>query len=833
MESRFGHDFSRVRVHTDARAAESAHALNASAYTVGGNIVFGDDRYKNHTPKGRQLLAHELSHVMQQRGAENTDSQQLSLGHPGTHLEQEAERLASRLNQTDTEQVHAPVAEGRRSEGHITSAPAGTIQRQLVTPLHQGGGLGGLMERDRRESSVNVTDIDIPLAIQRGWRAIAELDAETLKRANVDQRVEMIKQLVGAYWTGGSEEEAIIRILETTPASDSASLLKRLEAPIDKEKSLIDELDRVVDFGNNLDLHTAISALRFRVRKPSEGLEALRTAPVLPWHDVMGFFEDSATFKFWLTEEGKIRISYYRGSVLLRSTDFAEEIQKLPQDLFTSSHEYEPDQLLIIHDYDKGKFVPVVARDLLGYRNQGIRNFLAHSTEVASLALPGGAAKTVAGRIALVAMERVLPATAVLVGENRLNIVKWFPTWGPRMLYFHDIVQAAVGIYGFVRFAVSAGRIIKSWKEVRAARAALEPPNVNQEAEAVAREFEKQCDEIAKLMDDAREAEEAAAREAAAAKAKPPEEAGAKVLGMEGRKSAGTFEGLKGEGEVRNLAEFRTRKTAPPGPGKEPAAQVLPQAANEDVEAVETLAQQQYAQQTMKKAASDIQRAEPSVAMGGSRGKGGPPSQPKKAVAVETPVKQQPAGRQPKARPPGKEMQPVAQTGALQEIPLTEKEVERLTRLSEILNKGGKWTDLAKFERDQLRLGRTFDKILQRWVRLIFGGGRGQTLHYVDVTPALIKQLRAKGGRVLITQGKLPSGERFDFAEIDFDFNQGKGKIDLIDLTSVDYAWHVQKSLDYKKQLAKLSGLPTDAMEMRYVGTDGELLKTLVEAALE
>ena len=180
--------------------------------------------------------------------------------------------------------------------------------------------------------------------------------------------------------------------------------------------------------------------------------------------------------------------------------------------------------------------------------------------------------------------------------------------------------------------------------------------------------------------------------------------------------------------------------------------------------------------------------------------------------------------------PPGRSgTASIAPGGDLLEIPLTDKEVERLTRLNEILKKGGKWTDLAQFERDQLRLGRTFDKILSRWVRLIYGGGRGQVLHYVDVTPALIKQLSAKRGRVLITQGRLPSGERFDFAEIDFNL----GKVDLIDLTSVDYSWHVQKTLDYKKALAKLTGLSVDAMEMRYVGTDGELLETLVEAALQ
>jgi hypothetical protein len=66
MEPRFGHDFSRVRVHTDARAAESAWAVDALAYTVGRNVVFGAGQYVPASSAGQQLLAHELTHVVQQ-----------------------------------------------------------------------------------------------------------------------------------------------------------------------------------------------------------------------------------------------------------------------------------------------------------------------------------------------------------------------------------------------------------------------------------------------------------------------------------------------------------------------------------------------------------------------------------------------------------------------------------------------------------------------------------------------------------------------------------------------------------------------------------------------
>jgi outer membrane protein OmpA-like peptidoglycan-associated protein len=66
MEPRFHHDFSGVRVHTDSKAAESAQAVNAHAYTVGSHIVFNTGQYRPGTKPGANLLAHELTHVLQQ-----------------------------------------------------------------------------------------------------------------------------------------------------------------------------------------------------------------------------------------------------------------------------------------------------------------------------------------------------------------------------------------------------------------------------------------------------------------------------------------------------------------------------------------------------------------------------------------------------------------------------------------------------------------------------------------------------------------------------------------------------------------------------------------------
>ncbi|HEX6045678.1 MAG TPA: DUF4157 domain-containing protein [Pyrinomonadaceae bacterium] len=74
MEPRFGHDFSGVRVHADARAAESARDVHAHAYTVGRDVVFGAGRFAPRTSAGRELLAHELTHVVQQGGQDHHGS---------------------------------------------------------------------------------------------------------------------------------------------------------------------------------------------------------------------------------------------------------------------------------------------------------------------------------------------------------------------------------------------------------------------------------------------------------------------------------------------------------------------------------------------------------------------------------------------------------------------------------------------------------------------------------------------------------------------------------------------------------------------------------------
>ncbi len=92
MEPRFGHDFGRVRVHTDEKAAESARAVNALAYAVGNHVAFAPGRYAPATVPGRRLLAHELAHVVQQR--EDIRTEPVAIDPADTLAEREARSAA-------------------------------------------------------------------------------------------------------------------------------------------------------------------------------------------------------------------------------------------------------------------------------------------------------------------------------------------------------------------------------------------------------------------------------------------------------------------------------------------------------------------------------------------------------------------------------------------------------------------------------------------------------------------------------------------------------------------------------------------------------------------
>ena len=135
MEARFGHDFSHVRVHTDARASASAQSVNALAYTVGRDIVFGGGQYAPETAQGQSLLAHELTHVLQQRHASGPPLASLELGAADDAGEREAETVAAGFasaEQLSISELHQPA-------GRIHRQPDKDDSEQKRAPIGRHG----------------------------------------------------------------------------------------------------------------------------------------------------------------------------------------------------------------------------------------------------------------------------------------------------------------------------------------------------------------------------------------------------------------------------------------------------------------------------------------------------------------------------------------------------------------------------------------------------------------------------------------------------------------------------------------------------------------------
>lgn len=113
MESRLGHDFSDVRVHTDDAASRSAESVNAHAYTVGSNVVFQREKYDPSSTPGRTMLAHELTHVVQQRSGPvdgTPTGSGVRVSDPSDRYEREAAANAERVMSGPAPVSPAPAA---------------------------------------------------------------------------------------------------------------------------------------------------------------------------------------------------------------------------------------------------------------------------------------------------------------------------------------------------------------------------------------------------------------------------------------------------------------------------------------------------------------------------------------------------------------------------------------------------------------------------------------------------------------------------------------------------------------------------------------------------
>ena len=203
MEPRFGHDFSQVRIHTGGQADASARALDANAYTVGRDIVFGRDRYSPHSPEGRRLLAHELTHVVQQGFASGSHAspQARRLGAADDALEADADRAA---NSVLHPQGAAPPLRG-------TAGPSPLIQRD-----------GPAKEKETKPAEAKATGY--PTAWQAAHAALAICNPKSIKSKDPKSITSSGNEYGGLIYKVGDEYFFTEAVVGTGAGDESATV---------------------------------------------------------------------------------------------------------------------------------------------------------------------------------------------------------------------------------------------------------------------------------------------------------------------------------------------------------------------------------------------------------------------------------------------------------------------------------------------------------------------------------------------------------------------------------------------------------------------------------
>jgi hypothetical protein len=177
MESRFGHDFSKVRVHTDAPAAKSARALGARAYTVENNVIFGASQFMPGTTVGRRLLAHELTHVLQQTNATNLGSlQSTSVSVQRVVSEEERRDAAQLVGELQIEMagiermVDQQQESGNEEEELHYSLWAAAVEEMIIA-------LRALARGEEREDARRYLGQSVAQLVQEAERSVGEVAA--------------------------------------------------------------------------------------------------------------------------------------------------------------------------------------------------------------------------------------------------------------------------------------------------------------------------------------------------------------------------------------------------------------------------------------------------------------------------------------------------------------------------------------------------------------------------------------------------------------------------------------------------------------------------------
>lgn len=527
MGNAFDTDFSAVRIHTGRKASELNNTIQARAFTHGNDIYFNDRKPAFDTFEGRKLLAHELTHVVQQNNLYNSvqrdsdselkDPWEIIQGNTSKSVSLIILDVGSRrtrfytLGNTYMDGIITQLTSSfEMGEYLLERSYSGDADRtwNIFFPDHKKY-FGGLQFTVLMDQGIDFDAISYTKPVR-----LSVVSGVLPKKIDLEKRIKDIVSIAEKIRVNTAAELKIISLLSDIPPEQSEDFVKLLRETKIGDEILIDRLDSVVDLDENNTLHEALSLLKLRARAKGKTTD-LSKAPMLAWHDVMGFFEQISVFAIKRTSNGKISIRYLGAiSSGLFSTPEYDEIKDMNiKDrvnwMTGGGVELDPDEPVIVHDYDADKFVVLTAEDLITYQHSGKRKFLADTLTIASLATPVGA-ETALGRAAVITFEKALPALVMLVEENKLNIKKWFPNWGPAILKATEMVKIAIAVYGAAQLVRGSYQLVVNLKRIRNARGAMDAKviaddaNEVSKAESVATQLEKKADDLIDTAEQAR-----------------------------------------------------------------------------------------------------------------------------------------------------------------------------------------------------------------------------------------------------------------------------------------------------------------------------------------
>ena len=263
MEQRFGHDFSRVRIHADSAAEQSAREIKANAYTVGRDIAFGAGQFAPETQEGRRLIAHELTHVVQQSGSNGRQCSSIALIQ---RQPKKDDAPAQPTAKTDVSIVlsddEQDMAEGRayaKTVLRVTdAADAAAKLKALGVPIGQlfvvsHSSAAGQVEFISSIGTISWVPINDLAKALKGAATIDEVDFRGCKMGNAPSAMESFRQTVGAQSTRGSNcwtfiQRATPLTLDGVAVTSPSQIPKGAQAAFDK--ALLNQLAGMVAENN-------------------------------------------------------------------------------------------------------------------------------------------------------------------------------------------------------------------------------------------------------------------------------------------------------------------------------------------------------------------------------------------------------------------------------------------------------------------------------------------------------------------------------------------------------------------------------------------------------